>query len=528
MAVVSPGTLSDAVAVVKACVAADVAILPQGANTSLTGGACPRSTQCDRPTVVVNMRRLNKILPVGEGGEQVLCFSGAGILNLKNVLENEYGRDSHSVLGSIFLNPSVAAGVSYGSGGTQIRKGPAYTDRALFLKVNGKGEVEIVDTLGLKQGTDPISYLENLQQLSKDDLDPACTAAASWPKYPDIVTNLNSEVSRFNADTRGEDCNRSEGKVLMLASLHDTFPLPKFQKLYWVSCKDFETCWKIKKEVCISSTDVMAKTCEYMNRDTFDAVDQAGRVMIMVLDVLGMDNLKPLWDLKILIETSPLPFSKVICDKVLYLFNNVLPASLTPALMELGKSYDHHMLIELAEYTDGEVEQLEKKLQACVDSSPPGAMKVHCCEDKKEAARATYFRFVVASSFRTWHIGRGEQGLSIDYTLPKNHESAPLYPDNYPMEKRVLYGHFGCNVYHEDIMFGPGVDQHEAKMVFKKTIEQLGGRLPAEHGHGTEYAAPPETHARWKKMDPTNAMNPGVGHLSYNKDYHDVPLHLRR
>lgn len=31
-------------------------------------------------------------------------------------------RDSHSVLGSIFLNPSVAAGVSYGSGGTQIRK----------------------------------------------------------------------------------------------------------------------------------------------------------------------------------------------------------------------------------------------------------------------------------------------------------------------------------------------------------------------------------------------------------------------
>jgi len=44
--------------------------------------------------------------------------------------------------------------------------------------------------------------------------------------------------------------------------------------------------------------------------------------------------------------------------------------------------------------------------------------------------------------------------------------------------------------------------------------EECGGKLPAEHGHGTEYVAPRETQERWKKMDPLNVLNPGVGGLS--------------
>lgn len=34
----------------------------------------------------------------------------------------------------------------------------------------------------------------------------------------------------------------------------------------------------------------------------------------------------------------------------------------------------------------------------------------------------------------------------------------------------------------------------------------MGGKLPAEHGHGTEYAAPRETRERWMKADPSNTM----------------------
>jgi hypothetical protein len=40
-------------------------------------------------------------------------------------------------------------------------------------------------------------------------------------------------------------------------------------------------------------------------------------------------------------------------------------------------------------------------------------------------------------------------------------------------------------------------------------VELLGGRLPAEHGHGTVYKAPSETVARWSRIDPKNLFNPG-------------------
>ena len=42
LAVVQPDTLQQAVDVLQACVDADVCVIPQGANTGLTGGSVPR------------------------------------------------------------------------------------------------------------------------------------------------------------------------------------------------------------------------------------------------------------------------------------------------------------------------------------------------------------------------------------------------------------------------------------------------------------------------------------------------------
>ena len=71
--------------------------------------------------------------------------------------------------------------------------------------------------------------------------------------------------------------------------------------------------------------------------------------------------------------------------------------------------------------------------------------------------------------------------------------------------KRMRYSHFGCNVVHEDICFNNNTNVEEVKMKIKKEIEHDGGRLPAEHGHGTEYKAPLETIERWKEMDKLNS-----------------------
>ena len=83
----------------------------------------------------------------------------------------------------------------------------------------------------------------------------------------------------------------------------------------------------------------------------------------------------------------------------------------------------------------------------------------------------------------------------------------------------MRYAHLGCNVVHEDIAFPRGVDLDQCKSNMKHVIEAEGGKLPAEHGHGTEYTAPPVVQQRWRNMDPRNVLNPGVGGLEYGKDY---------
>ena len=56
-------------------------------------------------------------------------------------------------------------------------------------------------------------------------------------------------------------------------------------------------------------------------------------------------------------------------------------------------------------------------------------------------------------------------------------------------------------------------------MALKHEVEGMGGKLPAEHGHGTEYVAPEATRRRWQAMDPLNVFNPGVGGLSVAPQY---------
>lgn len=501
--------------VLKACAAAGVAIIPQGANTGLTGGSVPRDTLCDRPSVVINMRRLKSVIPIGDG-DKVLCMAGAGILDLKNDLE-KIGRESHVILGSTFLNPSVGAGLAFGSGGTQIQKGPVYTERALYLKVDSEGKVHLVDDLGIKAKDHKELFAKiGSGKLTAEDM-VATERSASYPGYRQHVCELDHEVSRCNADTTGPECVRSEGKVLILASIHDTYPMPQQTKTMWVACKDFSVAQQLKKAVYLAKPNCLPSCIEYMDRDTCDIVDQAGRGMITTINKLGMGYLGTLWNLKLSIESLPLPLCPTICDLFLYYTNSILPRSLHQPIHTLTQQYDHHLLVEMGEYGGGELQDMMQRFEAHVKSLPEGSIAWHDC-NPEEANSAKYFRFVTAAAFKTYCIGKGLGGLSLDYSLPKNETGVPPVTYAEPVI-RMRYSHFGCNVVHEDIAFKAGVDPIKAKYDIKHTIEGMKGKLPAEHGHGTEYAAPTDVQERWKTIDPSNTMNPGVGGLPYTKHY---------
>jgi D-lactate dehydrogenase (quinone) len=581
-----PGTLKEAVAGLKLCVAADVIVIPQGRNTGLTGGSVPRDdSNSPRSAVIFNMTRLQQIRHLDN--DQMLCFAGVGIHDL-SVAATRLNRESHSVLGSIFLNPTVAAGVAFGSGGTQMRKGPAYTERALWCRINEHGEVVLENTLGIachrssssspsSSSEDELLSLLDDQTSLIDNIDTQVPASCS-KKYSEQLCEINDQVSRFNADLSGIDPCRSEGKVLILASIHDTFPLPVRKKSYWISCSSLEEAYRVRNEVLLESSDDLPISCEYMNRDSYEVIDTCGRVLCYCLSSIGInERLFQLWKLKQFIESlDRIPFVKTLPDQLLYLLNPLLPAYLPPHIHSLHQNYPHHLLLTLGDYhpppldslssssttttmtmtTIERVEQklssLQKKINTLVITGPGGGegprSGITICELSKpsDVQRVNNFRFVAALAFKVWCVGRGVHGLSIDYTQRKNDTTEPsILPPAVPSPQqvrpliRMRYSHFGCNVIHEDIGFDlthttlvgeetssamarrtsrlGAIEQYKKHL--KHSIERAGGRLPAEHGHGTEYAAPPEMQERWRRMDPLNVMNPGIGGLSAERGY---------
>merc|ERR1719265_2876498 len=136
-----------------------------------------------------------------------------------------------------------------------------------------------------------------------------------------------------------------------------------------------------------------------MNKDQFNTVDRGARALMYVINLVGMRRVEPLWNLKLFIESLPVPFSKVVCDKVLYWVNPVLPRPMVKDIYDMSEEFDHHMLMELAEYSPGEVERVKERLDQFVASRPPGDIKYHVCADGKDKTMATLFRFSVAPSF---------------------------------------------------------------------------------------------------------------------------------
>ncbi|MCK0511055.1 FAD-binding oxidoreductase [Aromatoleum buckelii] len=73
LAVVKPAGTAEVAAVVRACAAADVAMVPQGGNTGLCGGATPLA---NGQTVVINLSRMHRIRAVDPANNALIAEAG--------------------------------------------------------------------------------------------------------------------------------------------------------------------------------------------------------------------------------------------------------------------------------------------------------------------------------------------------------------------------------------------------------------------------------------------------------------------
>lgn len=519
LAVAKPGTLFEIWQTIQVCVDMDIIIIMQAANTGLTGGSTPFGDDYDRPILIINTRRISNIHVLNEG-KQIVSFAGSTLVGLEKKLA-PYGREPHSVIGSSCIGASIVGGVCNNSGGALIKRGPAYTELALYAKIDTSGNLVLINDLGIELGDNPKEILYNLQnQNYNQDQIKYPDKLASDNEYEKRVRNIEADTpSRFNADRRRlYGASGCAGKVAVFAVRLDTYPIPKRNQVFYIGTNSPRVLTSIRRDI-LSQFKHLPTSGEYLHRDCYDAAKKYSKDTFIVIDKLGADYIPKLFEFKRIVD--------LIADKVKILpdhFSDRLMQFLTkitfnhlPLRMEdYRDKYEHHWIIETSdkgieeakEYFDNFFQKNEGNFFEC---------------NEKEAKKAILHRFVAASALgRYYSVHKKDIGsmLSLDIAFPRNEldwfENLPEEIDS-SFEMKLYYGHLFCHVLHHNYIVKKGVNGEELMQKLLKYYDSIGAEYPAEHNVGHEYFAKPALSSFYKDLDPTNSFNPGIGKTSKKK-----------
>ena len=250
LAVVKPGSLLDFWKILKVCVKFDVIIIVQAANTGLTGGSTPFGNNYDRPVVIINTLRINDIQIINKG-KQIIGLAGSTLYDLENKLK-PYNREPHSVIGSTSIGASIVGGICNNSGGSLVKRGPAYTELSLYAKVDKRGELILVNELEVNLGSSEEEILNNLENRNYNESDIIYSdKLASDNKYSEIVRQVDSNIpSRFNSDSRLlYGASGSAGKIAVFAVRLDTYAKPIKNKVFYIGSNNPDVFWEIRRNI---------------------------------------------------------------------------------------------------------------------------------------------------------------------------------------------------------------------------------------------------------------------------------------
>lgn len=195
----------------------------QAAKTGLTEGSTPSGNDYVRPVIVINTLAIDQLYLVNDN-EQVISLPGATLHQLQSQL-SAVNRAPHSIIGSSTLGASIIGGVSNNSGGALVKRGPAYTELALFAQINEHGQLVLVNHLDIELGDTPEAILTNLQNGDFDKRAlPDSGKLASDKEYIARVKDVDANTpSRFNADKRRlYEASGCAGKLAVFAVRLDT------------------------------------------------------------------------------------------------------------------------------------------------------------------------------------------------------------------------------------------------------------------------------------------------------------------
>ena len=521
LAVVKPGTLLELWEVLQVCVDSNVIVIMQAANTGLTGGSTPFGKDYDRSIVIINTLRIKSIQVIANG-KQIIALPGSSLYDLENKLK-PLGKEPHSVIGSTSIGASIVGGVCNNSGGSLVHRGPAYTEYALYAKVNKEGKLELVNELDINLGSNPEEILFNLENKNYNNSDILKSKKlASDDKYSEIVRGVDqSTPARFNADKRLlHSASGSAGKIAVFALRLDTYEAPKKSKVFYVGSNNQDDFWKIRKDILINFNE-LPRLGDYMHRDCYDAAKKYSKDTFVVIERLGTNFLPSLFEFKRIVDIIaekvkflPEKFS----DKLMQFLSNFWPNHL-PKKMELFRDkYEHHWIIEMTNDGINEAEVYFK------DFFKDKKGDFFIC-NSHEGKKAMLHRYVSASAIGRYQaLNKNNIGemMSLDIAFPRNEKNwLEILPKeiNDKLELKFYYGHLFCHVFHHNYILKKGVDAKKLKQELLEIYDRRGAQYPAEHNVGHEYKAMPVLTEFYKKLDPTNFFNPGIGQTSKLKNW---------
>ena len=520
LAVVRPGSLLEQWRILQAAVAADRIVIMQAANTGLTGGSTPDGEDYDREIVLISTLRITGVQLINDG-QQVVCLPGATLDRLEQALA-PLTREPHSVIGSSCIGASVLGGICNNSGGALVRRGPAYTELALYAQVKDDGSLELVNHLGIELGNSPEEMLTRLQNgdYTPQQVRNEATAKASDARYGEHVRDVDADTpARFNADpSRLFEASGSAGKLCLFAVRLDTFPKEP-STVFYIGSNDPHDLTEVRRHL-LAKLSRLPIAGEYIHRTAFDIGEKYGKDTFLVIDKFGTAKVPAAFAMKSRVDGFFERFGlRGVTDKVIQTLMNLLPSHLPARMREYRDRYEHHLLVRVSNDT---LEQTRAFLTEYFTGSTSGGY-FEC--DAEEGRKAFLHRFAIAGAairYREAHRSSVEDILALDIALRRNDrdwvETLPQEMEEQIIHK-LYYGHFFCHVFHQDYIVKKGIDPIEMEHRMWKLLDARRAEYPAEHNVGHLYVAKPALAGFYRELDPTNTFNPGIGHTSKKKHW---------
>jgi D-lactate dehydrogenase len=515
LAVVRPRSLVELWRVLEACVAADKIVIMQAANTGLTGGSTPNGEDYDRDVVIINPMGIAKVHLIEEG-RQVVCLPGSTLYQLEAALK-PLGREPHSVIGSSCIGASVLGGICNNSGGALIRRGPAFTELALYAQRGADGALRLVNHLGIELGNEPEAMLERLERGEFLDVAAPEGRRASDQDYQHRVRKVDSDSpARFNADpTCLREASGSAGRLAVFAVRLDTFPAEAESRVFYIGSNDPAELTEIRRHI-LARFDSLPIAGEYMHRDCFDIAELYGKDSFLAIHHLGTARMPMLFAWKA-------RFDRLLAriglgrpgasDRLMQRLSRLFPSHLPARMKAFRDRYEHHLLLRMG---GSGIAEAEAHLRSIFPSTSGDYFE--CSDD--EGAKAFLHRFAAAGAairYRTIHAETVEDIIALDIALRRNDrewvEKLPPEIESKLIHK-LYYGHFFCHVFHQDYVVRKGCEPMALEHEMLALLDARGAEYPAEHNVGHLYPAKPALEQFYRELDPCNSFNPGIGKTS--------------